>query len=282
MRHHGVVFGERFKGVRVEGNPAFRRILLPICKARQGIGPHHAPPKPKFAISTQATNNTSPFSAGLQAARANVVPGVLIWSVMLAVVLAYYNHEPTRAALGIVADWKSRFGYGFSFVATGIAGGVLPEILKVLLLQGGKVRKENTDNIVFAFCFWGMTGCLVDAFYRQQAIWFGSEATPAVLVKKVLVDQFVFTPTMGTSLVVWAYEWRRCGFRPSALRGIFSLKFYRTRVFPALLAGWSVWIPAVSIIYSLPSLLQVPLFTLATSFWSLIVTFIAAAHKDEA
>lgn len=222
----------------------------------------------------------SPFHAGLLAARANLVPGIFIWSVMLAVVLAYYNHAATRSILETVAEWKGQFGFGFSFFATGLAGGVLPELLKVVLLQGAKLRRENVSNMLFGFPFWGMLGCSVDALYRMQAIWFGSEASPLVLVKKVLVDQFIFTPLWGTAAIVWAYEWRRLGFRLEALRGIFTFKFYRVRVFPSLLAGWGVWIPGVSIIYSLPTLLQVPLFVLATSFWSLIVTFIAASHDE--
>ena len=222
----------------------------------------------------------SPFHAGLLAARANLVPGIFIWSVMLAVVLAYFNHTPTRSILETIAEWKRQFGFGFSFVATGLAGGVLPEILKVFLMQGRKLRMENVRNILFGFPFWGMLGCGVDALYRVQAIWFGSEASPSVLIKKVLFDQFVFTPLWGTASIVWTYEWRRLGFRIEALRGIFTFKFYRTRVFPSLLASWGVWIPGVSIIYSLPSLLQVPLFVLATCFWSLIVTFIAASHDE--
>lgn len=224
----------------------------------------------------------SPFQAGLLAARANFVPGIFIWSVMLAVVLAYFNHAPTRSILETIAEWKHRFGYGFSFVATGLAGGVLPEILKIFLIQGRKLRMENLRNILFGFPFWGMLGCGVDALYRMQAIWFGSEASLSVLVKKVLVDQFIFTPLWGTASIVWAYEWRRLGFRVEALRGIFTFKFYRLRVFPSLLAGWGVWIPGVSIIYSLPTLLQVPLFVLGTCFWSLIVTFIAASHDEKA
>jgi len=230
---------------------------------------------------TKRSLSDSPFHAGLLAARANLLPGICIWILMLAVVLAYYNHASTRSALGTIAEWKRQFGFGFSFVATGLAGGVMPEILKVILLQKGKWRSDNLRNLLFGFPFWGMLGCSVDALYRMQALWFGAAATPAVLLKKVLVDQFIFTPLWGTSSIVWTYEWRRFGFRPEALRGIFTFRFYRVRVFPSLIAGWGVWIPAVSIVYSLPPLLQIPLFVLATCLWALIVTFIAASHHEE-
>ena len=224
--------------------------------------------------------SNSPFHAGLLAARANLVPGVLIWSIMLAVVLAYYHHDLSRSLLEEIAEWKRHYGYAFSFIATGLAGGVLPELLKVVLFQNGKPARENIRNISFGFPFWGVLGCIIDAFYRVQAIWFGADPSVSVLIQKVLVDQFIFSPLFGTAVIVWVYEWRRLRFRPEALRGIFTLNFYRSRVFPSVIAGWGVWIPAVSIIYSLPSMLQIPLFVLATSFWSLIITFIAASHQD--
>lgn len=227
------------------------------------------------------TIERSPLHAGLSAARANFWPGVLIWSVMAGVVVAYYQYPPAEAVLEIVAEWKRQWSYAFSFAATGLAGGVIPELLRVVLLQRSRVRRENVSNILFGFPFWGFLGCTVDAFYRLQALWFGAEATPGVLVKKVLVDQFIFTPLWGTSSIVWAYTWRSLGFRPGALRGLFTFSFYRTRVFPSLIAGWGVWIPAVTIVYSLPTLLQVPLFVLATCFWSLIVTYIAAMKGHE-
>lgn len=200
---------------------------------------------------------------------------------MLAVVFAYYNHAQTRSLLSTVAEWKRHYGYRFTFLVIGIAGGVLPEVLRVLLLQQFKPRAENVRNMLFGFPFWGLLGCTVDAFYILQARVFGAEATPAVLVKKVLVDQFLFTPLWGTSAIVWAYEWRRSGFRLAVLRGFFTWPFYRDRILPSLIAGWGVWIPAVTIIYSLPTLLQIPLFALATSFWSLIVTYIATMKQRE-
>jgi TRAP-type C4-dicarboxylate transport system permease small subunit len=51
---------------------------------------------------------------------------------------------------------------------------------------------------------------------------------------------------------------------------------------PTLLATWSVWIPLMAIIYSLPLPLQFPLFSLALTFWVLLLTYMtnsfAARH----
>jgi len=40
-----------------------------------------------------------------------------------------------------------------------------------------------------------------------------------------------------------------------------------------LVATWAVWIPLMAIIYSLPAALQFPLFSLALTFWVLLLTY---------
>jgi uncharacterized membrane protein YccC len=42
---------------------------------------------------------------------------------------------------------------------------------------------------------------------------------------------------------------------------------------PTLLATWVVWVPLMAIIYSLPYPLQFPLFSLALTFWVLLLTY---------
>jgi hypothetical protein len=44
---------------------------------------------------------------------------------------------------------------------------------------------------------------------------------------------------------------------------------------PTLFATWGVWIPVVTILYSLPSLLQIPLFGLALSMWVILYTWMS-------
>jgi hypothetical protein len=46
-------------------------------------------------------------------------------------------------------------------------------------------------------------------------------------------------------------------------------------VVPTLFANWGVWIPVVSILYSLPLPLQIPLFGLALSLWVMIYTWMS-------
>jgi hypothetical protein len=47
-----------------------------------------------------------------------------------------------------------------------------------------------------------------------------------------------------------------------------------------LFSTWVVWIPAVSIVYSLPSALQLPIFNLVLCFWCLLLTFVTGSERQ--
>ena len=69
------------------------------------------------------------------------------------------------------------------------------------------------------------------------------------------------------------YEWKNCGYSGESLRRTFSWNHYRDKIIPTLLATWAVWIPLMAMIYSLPLALQFPLFSLALTFWVLLLTY---------
>ena len=211
---------------------------------------------------------------GLQAARANFVPGLIVQLVMITVVLAYYSYKPAGAWLAHLATLKARWGYGFSFLASALAGGVLPELLTVAVFQRGRVRRENAGNLLFGILFWGSQGVVVDGLYRFQAELFGSHVDFPTVAKKVLVDQFVYNPLYAAPFGLAVYEWKNQAYRLDGMGRVLTGRFYKERTLPALVATWGVWIPLVSMIYSLPPLLQIPLFNLALTFWVMLFAWI--------
>ena len=227
-----------------------------------------ADPAPPPTVAREA-----PWLAGLRAARANVVPGLIVQALMLAVLLAYFFYPPTREWLDRLAEIKSRWSYGYTAIASVIAGALIPELLRVLVFQKGQIRRENGANLFFTIPFWCFMGIMVDFFYRCQAGWFGAEATFAVVVKKVVVDQFLYTPLFASPVTAWLYDWKNRDYRLAGLRDFFTRDYYAGTIFPRLLAAWVVWIPVVSILYSLPSELQIPLFALALSLWVILYTW---------
>lgn len=217
----------------------------------------------------------APWMAGIRAAKANIAPGLLVQGMMLAVLLGYYFYPPTRDWLDQLAEMKRRWSYGYSAVAAIVAGAIIPELLRVLVFQHGKLRRANLSNLIFTIPFWCGMGLVVDVLYRCQAVWFGAEVTFAIVAKKVFVDQFLYNPLFAAPVTAWLYDWKNRGYPSGVASEFFSVRYYLDVVLPTLFATWGVWIPIVCILYSLPSLLQVPLFALALSLWVILYSWMS-------
>jgi hypothetical protein len=220
-----------------------------------------------------------PLAVGLRAARANLVPALVIQAAVVAVVLAYYFWEPARAWLTRLAEFRREGGYLFSLVSGVAAGGVLPELLRVAVFQRWRVRRENLGGLAFGACYWGLMGVTVDALYRTQALLFGGGVDFATVLKKTLVDQFLFTPFVSIPLTVVVFEWRHAGYRLGAVARSLGRGFYVRKVLPPAVSALGFWLPVVLLVYSLPLPLQFPLFTLALTLWVMIFTWISHSHE---
>jgi hypothetical protein len=218
--------------------------------------------------------------AGLRAARANLIPGLIVQAVMLALLLAYGFYPPTTEMLDQLALVKARWGYGYSAVSAIIAGAFIPELLRIAVFQKGRILRKNAANLLFTVPFWCGMGVVVDALYRLQAVWFGNDAAFPVVAKKVLVDQFIYNPLFAAPCTAILYDWKNRGYGLQGLGGFFTMKYYGAVVVPTLFATWGVWIPIVSILYSLPSLLQIPLFGLALSMWVMLYTWMSERRNE--
>lgn len=220
--------------------------------------------------------STNPFSAGFRAARANLIPGLLIQILMVALVLVYYFVPAAHGWFQALARAKGQWGYGFSFSSAVVAGALLPSLLKCVTIQRGRFSRADFLELLFLCAFWGCDGVIIDAFYRFQAVIFGAQADFPVVCKKVLVDQFIYNPLFAAPYTVACFEFKNMRYDWRHAGSLFTVEFYRRLAIPALFATWAVWIPVTSAIYALPSLLQIPLFALALTFWSLLVTYITA------
>ncbi len=217
----------------------------------------------------------SAFRQAAAAARENIRPGLMLWACMLVFLGLYLWNEPTRRVLAHVAEIKLAWGYVFAFVSYVIAAALMPELLRIFFFQRGRARWRNVTNFLGAAPMWGFLGMTVDLLYRSQAVWFGTGSDLRTILCKLAVDQLLYSPFVSAPVVVsWLY-WRDRGFRGSAAREIFTTDFAFERIFPIVVAGWCVWIPGVSLVYFMPSLLQLPTAVIIQVFWVLIITTLA-------
>jgi hypothetical protein len=201
---------------------------------------------------------------------------------MLGLLLAYWFYPPTTLLLIRLAMVKERLGYGYSAASAIIAGALIPELLRIAVFQGGRIRRNNAANLFFTVPFWCAMGIVVDALYRGQAVWFGTGAEFPVVVKKVLVDQFVYNPLFAAPCTAMLYDWKNRGYGFHGLGDFLTRRYYRDVVVPTLFATWGVWMPVVTILYSLPSLLQIPMFGLALSMWVMLYTWMSERRVEPA
>jgi hypothetical protein len=229
-------------------------------------------------LSTNKPRRDPPWLAGIRAARANLLPALCVQSMMVLLLIAYHQHPRTYAFLHQLADLKQRFGYFYTSTSAIIGGALIPEILRIVFFQKGRILRNNAANLLFTIPFWGVMSISVDLFYQLQAQLFGTSVDFATLAMKVSLDQFGYTAIFATPVTCILYDWKHNQYRLRGLGHVFGLKYYREAVFPVLLTNWAVWIPMITVIYSLPLTLQVPIFGLALSMWVLLYTWMSESR----
>ena len=221
-------------------------------------------------MSSNPASSEPPWRAGLRSARANLGPGLVLQAVALAVVLAYYHHAPTRAAFAQLVAFRGRTGFAFGILSTALFGGVLPFIY----LRGNPATRglHGWRAGAALTVFWGYKGLEIELWYRLLAYVVGTGGDAGTIVTKTVLDQLVYCPIFAVPLTVVAYQWCAEGFSFRAVAADFLAPgWYGRTVLPTLLANIGVWVPAVAIIYSLPTALQLPLQNLVLLFFTLLL-----------
>jgi hypothetical protein len=173
-----------------------------------------------------------------------------------------------------IAQLKARFGYLFSAVGGIVAGVVVPELFKRLTLPNHLILRR-LGEIVFDSLYFIFMAVLCDALYRLLGYWFGYEPTLRTILIKTAIDQGIFTPILGVGIAAVYFPLRRYRWDFGEVFGGFGPRWYVRTVVPILIPAWCYWIPMVALMYSLPSLLQMPFSLCATAAWSLLLVIIA-------
>jgi hypothetical protein len=210
--------------------------------------------------------------------RHNLFAGVLIWIVATLVYFMYQSSEVCKNLLNTLALIKLEYGYLYSAFATGIFGGLIPFL--AVFFRGNFPPCRNLQWFLFFTLFWAFKGVEVDAFYRLQSFFFGASSEIQVVFYKVLVDQFVYCVIWSAPLTAIFYGWKDADFKWTDVVVLKNFGLMLDEILFLLFSTWIIWIPAVTIIYSMPTNLQIPLFNLTLCFFVLVIT-IAEPKKQE-
>lgn len=225
------------------------------------------------------TATAAPWQAGLRGARANLLPGLALQAFALGLVLAYYWHAPTRAALEHLATWRAQTGVLFGIVSTGFFGGLLP-VLYLRARRATRTRYTAAQGTTLTL-FWAYKGLEIGLWYQVLAYAVGEDNRPTTILIKMVLDQLVYCPLYAVPLTAILYEWCESRFDTAAtLRDLRTPRWYVRRVLPMLISNIGVWVPAVCIVYALPTPLQLPLQNVVLCFFTLMLAHMAQRPSD--
>jgi len=208
-------------------------------------------------------------------------PILLIQAAAACLVVAYYRSPGLQADLTSLEHFKANGGIAFDLYTGALAGGVVPQLAKLVTGRAGKVSIGFWTQMLFAGLVYAIVGVEIDLFYHLQAAMFGTRNDVLTLVRKDLVDMGLFTPFLSIPTAVGLFEWRKAGFSFVGFVRRVRTGFYRSKVMPALIPCWVFWTPMLLCVYSMPSNLQFPLSQLAEASWAVLFIFIAGGEAED-
>jgi hypothetical protein len=216
--------------------------------------------------------------AGIKAVKQSLLPACFVWGVMAIIAFCYYWVPPAIHVFDGLERLQVSMGRLFPFLGMGVSVGLLAELVRMLSSKDKRWTKANTLNAGFNLMVFGILGMLQAVFYGFQTQWFGDSQSFKTLASKVIIDQFAWTVFFANPYQTILFIWRENHFKISRVwQSMRPIKtFWGMRVLPVLITNWAFWIPMVSIIYSFPSSLQLPLAILAVTIWVLILTFLTS------
>ncbi len=200
----------------------------------------------------------------------NLLPGLVLQIFAVSMLLVYFFIPAAKPAFTLFGELKQTYGFGYSFIATALFGGLIP-FLYLWLSNSLPPRRNLLVLLIFYIVFWGLKGMEVDFFYRLQEQWFGSGNDLPTIATKMAVDQFLYSALWAAPGITIVYLWMESGWSVRAMRQAMSREFFLVKIPTVILSNWLVWIPAVSVVYAMPTELQIPLFNLVLCFWVLLL-----------
>jgi hypothetical protein len=206
---------------------------------------------------------------------ANLLPGLCLQLFALTIGLSYFYWPASQQTFQFFADLKAEYGAVYAVISTSIFGGLLPFLY---LFSRGKVRFSPFIQLLFYIIIWAVLGGLINAFYGLQIVLFGEGTDWLTILKKTSFDQFVFTVFVTSPLIALAFLWKDQQFNWHKTKMYFD-DLIKVQIPTTIVTTWIIWIPAVSLIYMMPSNLQIPLFNLVLCFFVLILAILNVDDK---
>jgi len=212
---------------------------------------------------------------GWLGAKENLVPGLVIIFFAALLVAAYYLFDSVREALEGLQAISNAWGLVFPMLTSAIGAGIIPGLYLMLM---GKSRHDIRGflDLLFTSFVWSSNMIMVYYFYQFQDTFWGPSTTAGIVVSKMMLDQFVFTPFVNIHYFGIGFRLRDLNYDFNALGQTLRDDWIIKVAIPMLISCWLTWTPGTLVVYSLPLPLQIPLVVLIQFFFALEMAVISS------
>lgn len=219
---------------------------------------------------------TSLFSNIKSALKKNLAPGLALQALALSIALCYFYVPSTDFIFIALGNLKSSLGWKYAMISTALFGGIIPFIY---LKLSGQITGNPIKILFFYTLFWAYKGIEIDFLYTLQALWFGEGNNASTLVKKVAIDQFAYGPLWAAPSMAIAFLWMESNFNLKLWLTRLDRELWFIQIPTTFVTNCLIWLPAVTIIYAMPTHLQIPLFNLVLCFFVLLLSAISVRKQ---
>jgi hypothetical protein len=160
-------------------------------------------------------------------------------------------------------------------LSSALCAGIIPGIY---LMAVGKTRRDARGfvDMLFTSLVWATNMIWVHYFYVFQDSFWGSGVTIKIIVSKMLLDQFIFTPFLSIQHAAIGFRFRDLNYNFKMLGRAFRDDWVIKVIIPMLVNCWLTWIPGTLVVYSMPLALQIPLMIMIQLFFALEMAFVSS------
>lgn len=222
-------------------------------------------------------SNNILFNNIVRAFKENIVPAIFLQILAVSVGVSYFYWPSAQPVFSFFSELKTLHGPLYAIVSTALFGGLIPYIY---LLITGKVKTKRIQTMLFYCLLWALMGWLVDSFYGFQAYLFGEGNNVFTIAKKTMFDQFVFSTFLTCPFLTVCHLWKDQGFSWPNTSRLLDKSLFKEKIPTTVITNWLIWIPSVSVIYALPSALQIPMFNLVLCFFVLMLSILNVGDAE--
>jgi hypothetical protein len=224
-----------------------------------------------------AANIKTYAAPGVNAIRSNWKPILLIQVCFLVFVVLFYQFPSLQALPKQADDLKSKWGLVYTLGSMWIVSIAIPEIAK--LVTGQKENRLKPIDWIYLMVLYGIIGIGLSLFYDATAKIVGTEVNFVNVVKKIALDQFVFSVFFSMPFNAISFLFREKGFSIAKTREAIYQGALIKKYFEMLMTCWMYFGPMTVAIYSLPVELNYPVSMAAQAAWGIIVVSVGSQKK---